>query len=71
MRKGFIKIHVPIDKKIKKMVSMSVTKEDVYDGKMLKELVDSVSQNHFIKKVLVDRYSDYKDNFRYIDRQNI
>ncbi len=40
MRKGFIKIHVAVDIKTKKIVSMSVTKEDVYDGKMLKELVD-------------------------------
>ena len=44
IRKGFIKIHVVVDTKIKKIVSMSVTKEDVHDGKMLKELVDDVSK---------------------------
>ncbi len=55
LRKGFIKIHVAVDIKIKKIVSMSITKEeDVHDGKMLKELVDDVSKKYDIKKVLVD-----------------
>ena len=71
MRKGFIKIHVAVDIKTKKIVSMSVTKEDVYDGKMLKELVDDVSKKHSIKKVLADGSYDSKDNFRYLDRLNI
>lgn len=71
MRKGFIKIHVAVDIKTKKIVSMSVTKEDVYDGKMLKELVDGVSKKHSIKKVLADGGYDSKDNFGYLDRLNI
>lgn len=50
MRKGFIKIHVAVDIKTKKIVSMSVTKEDVYDGKMLKELVDGASKKAFHQK---------------------
>ena len=29
---------------------MSITKEDVYDGKMLKELVDDISKGYSIKK---------------------
>ena len=71
MRKGFIKIHVAVDIKTKKIASMSVTKEDVYDGKMLKELVDDVSKKHSIKKVLADGSYDSKDNFRYLGRLNI
>ena len=35
-RRGFIKIHVAVNIKTKKIVSMEVTKEDVVDGKMLK-----------------------------------
>jgi hypothetical protein len=54
IRKGFIKIHVCVDIKTMKIVSMSVTKEDVHDGKMLKELVNNVSKNYDIKKVLAD-----------------
>jgi transposase len=71
MRKVFIKIHVDVEIKTKKIVSMSVTKEDVYDGKMLKELVDDVSKKHSIKKVLADGSYDSKDNFRYLDKLNI
>lgn len=55
------------------IVTMSVTKEDVYDErKMLKELVDGVSNRHSIKKVLADDGGyDSKDNFGYLDKQNI
>jgi Transposase DDE domain len=37
-RRGFIKIHVAVNVRTKKIVSMEVTKEDVVDGKMLKPL---------------------------------
>jgi len=67
-RKGFIKIHVAVDIKTKKIVSMSVTKEDVHDGKLLKELVgDVISKNNNIQKVLADGAYDSKDNFKYLD----
>ena len=71
LRKGFIKIHVAVDIKTKKIVSMSVTKESVHDGKMLKELVDAVSNNYDIKKVMADGAYDSKDNFGYLDGLNI
>src|SRR6478672_897266 len=69
-RKGFIKIHVStVNIKTKKLVSMDVTKENVHDGKILKELVgDVVSKNNNIQKVLTDGASyDSKDNFKYLD----
>ena len=50
---------------------MSVTKEDVHDGKMLKEIVNDVSKNYDIKKVLADGGYDSKDNFRYLDELKI
>lgn len=71
IRKGFIKIHVAVDTKTKKIVSMSVTKEDVHDGKMLKELVDDVSKNYDIKKVLADGGYNSKDNFRQLDEMKV
>jgi hypothetical protein len=37
-RRGFIKIHVAVNIKTKKIVSMEVTKEDVVDDKILKPL---------------------------------
>ena len=70
-RKGFIKIHLAVNIKTKKIVSMIVTKEDVHDGKMLKEIVNDVSKNYDIKKVLADGGYDSKDNFRYLDELKI
>lgn len=60
-----------VDIRTKKIVSMSVTKEDVYDGKMLKELVNDVSNNYNIKKVMADGGYDSKDNFRHLDEMKI
>jgi transposase len=71
MRKGFIKIHVAVDIKTKKIVSMRVTKEDVHDGKLLKELVDDASEKYRIKKVMADGGYDSKDNFHHLDEKNV
>lgn len=71
IRKGFIKIHVAVDIKTKKIVSMRVTKEDVHDGKMLKELVDDASKRYIVKKVMADGGYDSKDNFRYLDEMKV
>ena len=46
---------------------MEVTKENVDDGKMLKELVNNASKNNNIQKVLADGAYDSKDNFRCLD----
>jgi hypothetical protein len=72
-RRGFIKIHVAVNVRTKKILSMEVTKEDVYDGKMLKKVVDNVvSENNDVKKILADDGAyDSKDNFMYLDRMGI
>jgi hypothetical protein len=43
---------VVVDINTKKIISRSVTKEAVYDGKMLKELVDDV----FLRSIPSKRY---------------
>ncbi len=73
-RKGFIKIHVAaVNIKTKKIMSMEVTKENVHDGKILKELVeDVISKDNNIQKVSADDEAyDSKDNFRYLDELKI
>ena len=70
LRKGFVKIHLAVVIKTKKIVSMSVTKEDVHDGKILKDLVDNI-KNYNIIKVLADGAYDSKDNFRFLDKMKI
>ncbi len=50
---------------------MEVTKENVHDGKILKELVHNASNNNNIQKVLADGAYDSKDNFRYLEELKI
>lgn len=70
-RRGFIKIHLAVNIKTKKIVSMEVKKEDVVDGKMLKPLTrqavvttssSSSSLCTTINRVVEDGAYDSKDN---------
>ena len=66
VRKGYLKIHVAVDIRKKKIVSLDVTSEEVYDGSRLKKLIDNVSENNTVKRVIVDGAYDSKENFRYL-----
>ena len=70
-RRDFIKIHLAVNIKTKKIVSMEVKKEDVVDGKMLKPLTrqavvttssSSSSLCTTINRVVEDGAYDSKDN---------
>ena len=41
-KKGYLKIHVAVDVKTKKILSMKVTDEHVHDSKALPELVENI-----------------------------
>jgi len=66
VRRGYLKIHVAVDIKKKKIVSLEVTSEEVHDSKMLKKMVDNVSKNNDVKCVLADGMYDSKKNFQYL-----
>jgi IS5 family transposase len=73
VRKGYLKIHVAVDIKNKKIISVEVTSEEVHDGMMLSKLVDNASSsgdNH-VKGVLADGMYDSNKNFRYLSRNHI
>jgi hypothetical protein len=42
-RKGYLKVHIAVDIKSKKFLSMRLTDEHIHDSKMLKTLIDKVS----------------------------
>jgi len=66
VRRGYMKIHVvAVDIKKKRVVSLEVTSE-VHDSKVMKKLVDRVSENNDIKRVLADGAYDSKKNFQYL-----
>ena len=50
---------------------MEVTSEEVYDGRMLKNLVDNASENNKVERVLADGMYDSNNNFRYLSLKNI
>jgi hypothetical protein len=63
-----IEIHVAVDIKKKKILSLQVTTEEVHDGNRLKKLVDNASENNNdVKRVIADDGAyDSKENFRYL-----
>jgi IS5 family transposase len=70
-RKGYLKIHMAVDIKKKRILSLEVTSEEVHDGKMLKKLVDNASEKNSLKSVLADGMYDSNNNFRYLSKKRI
>lgn len=71
VHRGYLKIHVAVDIRKKKVVSLEVTSEEVHDGKVLKKLVKNASENNDVSRVLADGAYDSKENFRYLGDNNI
>jgi hypothetical protein len=71
VRKGYLKIHVAVDIKRKRILSLEVTSEEVHDGRILKELVDNASENNNLKGILADGMYDSNNNFRYLSKNHI
>ena len=62
-RKGYLKIHISVNVKNKKILSMKVTDEHVHDGKVLPELVENITKSNrgTIGKLLADGAYDGND----------
>ncbi len=71
VRRGFLKIHIAVDVKRKKILALQVTDEKVGDGRMLQPLVEESSTKAKITKVIGDGAYDTKSNFRYLDAKKI
>ena len=67
-KKGYLKIHVAVNVKTKKILSIKVTDEHVHDSKALPELVDNIiksdSMTTAIGKLFGDGAYDGNDIFR-------
>ena len=72
-KKGYLKIHVAVDIKSKKILSMEVTDEHVHDSKMLPQLVDEAVKlnGDVIDKVLAYGAYDSNDIFRCLSEKGI
>ena len=66
-KKGYLKIHVAVNVKTKKILSMKVTDEHAHDSKMLPELVENIIASDSITtigKLFADGAYEGNDVFR-------
>lgn len=70
-KKEFIKLHVAVDAKSKKVVSFRVTKGNVHDSKKFIPMIREVSEQYDIGKVYADKAHDNKRSFQLLDNLNI
>ena len=70
-KKGYLKIHIAVDIKSKKILSYEVTDEHVHDSKMLPQLVEDITKSNHMSdgKVFADGAYDSNDVFRCLGRQ--
>jgi len=71
VRKGYLKIHVAVDIKKKRIVSLEVSSEEVHDGSKLKVLVDRAMENNNVKRIIADGAYDSNENFRFLCQNDI
>ncbi len=63
VKRGWIKLHIAVDVKTKKIISLEVTDESVGDSREFKPLVDDASEKGRITKVYADSAYDSRANF--------
>jgi IS5 family transposase len=71
VRRGYLKIHIAVDVKRKKILALKVTDEKTGDGGMLQPLVEEASRKGKIAKAIGDGAYDTRSNFRYLDGKRI
>ena len=71
IRRGFLKIHIAVDVKQKKILALKVTDEKTGDGGMLQPLVKEASKKGKVTRAIGDGAYDTISNFRYLDAKGI
>jgi hypothetical protein len=73
VKRGYLKIHVAVDIKRKRILSLNVTSEQVHDGKVLSELVDDITikQNKIVNTAIMDGSYDNNKNFQFLSFKGI
>ena len=72
VKRGYLKIHIAVDVKRKKILALKVTDERIGDGRMLQPLVEEASEKGGkITKAIGDGGYDTKNNFHYLASKNI
>jgi len=73
VKRGYLKIHVAVDIKQKRILSLQVTSEKVHDGKVLPKLVEDITikQNKEIDMTIADGSYDNTKIFQFLSFNNI
>ena len=73
VKRGYLKIHIAVDIKKKRILSLQVTSEKVHDGKILPELIDDITikQNKVVETAIMDGAYDSNNNFQYLSFSGI
>src|SRR5574339_966984 len=73
VKRGYLKIHLVVDIKKKRVLSLHVTSEHVHDGKVLPELIDDITikQNKIVNTVIADGSYDSNNNFQFLSFKGI
>lgn len=70
-RRGYLKIHIAVDVKRKRILALEVTDENVGDERMFQPLLEEASRKGKIAKTIGDGAYDTKSSFRYLDVNGI
>jgi Transposase DDE domain len=72
-KRGYLKIHVAVDIKRKRILSLNVTSEQVHDGKVLSGLMDDITikQNKIVDTAIMDDSYDSNKNFQFLSFKGI
>jgi hypothetical protein len=73
VKRGYLKIHIAVDIKKKRILSLIVTSDQVHDGKVLSELVDDITIKHnkIIDSVIADGAYDNNKIFQFLSFRGI
>jgi len=73
IKRSYLKIHVAVDIKWKRILSLQVTNEQVHDGKVLPKLVEDIiiKQNNEIDMTIADGSYDNNKIFQFLSFNNI
>jgi hypothetical protein len=73
VKRGYLKIHVVVDIKRKRILSLIVTSEQVHDSQVLPELIqdNTIKQNKIVNTVIADGSYDNNKIFQFLSFSNI
>ena len=73
-KKGYLKIHIAVNIKIKEILALEVTDEKAHDGKVMPRLIEHILKNNKdveIESALGDGSYDSNENFKYLQTKRI